>query len=84
VALREVVKTNADAFAEGLAQVVADIWAQGHLILRTMAAELNRRGIRTRCCGPWQMSNVRNLVGRIVREAKSSDRLSLRNVADPW
>ena len=69
VALRQAVSANADQFAAGLAQVIVDIRAQGHISLRAMAAELNRRGMRTRRGGQWQVSNVRNLVGRVVGEA---------------
>lgn len=64
VALRRAVTANADLFAEGLESVLADIRAQGHTTLRAMAAELNRRGMRTRRGGKWQVSNVRNLIKR--------------------
>ena len=64
VALRAAVVANADQFAEELAGVLVDIRAQGHVILRAIAAELNRRGMMTRRGGEWQVSNVRNLVGR--------------------
>ena len=56
VALRAAVSVNARQFAEELEPVIAD--------MRAMAAELNRRGMRTRRGGAWQVSNVRNLVGR--------------------
>ena len=65
VALRAAVVGNADRFAEGLVPVLADIRAAGHVSLRAMAAELNRRGMRTRRGGAWQVSNVRNLLGRL-------------------
>ncbi|WP_226925755.1 recombinase family protein [Meridianimarinicoccus sp. MJW13] len=65
--LRATVRANADTFAEGLAEVVNDIRAQGHTSLRAMARELNRRGIRTRRGGHWHASTVRNLVKRIER-----------------
>nr|WP_244867577.1 recombinase family protein [Vannielia litorea] len=32
--------------------------------MRAIAAELNARGILTRRGGRWQVSNVRNLIGR--------------------
>ena len=67
-ALRKAVEANADAFAKGLAQVVAEVRAQGHLTLRAMAAELNRRGMQTRRGGQWQVSNMMNLLGRIGGE----------------
>ncbi|MGV8986048.1 MAG: recombinase family protein [Cypionkella sp.] len=65
VALREAVGANADQFAERLAPVLAEIRAFGHVTLRAVAAELNQRGIRTRRGGRWQVSNVRNLIGRL-------------------
>ena len=64
-ALRAAVSANADRFAEGLAPVLADIRTAGHVTLRAMAAELNRRGMMTRRGGTWSVSNVRNLVGRL-------------------
>jgi DNA invertase Pin-like site-specific DNA recombinase len=65
VALRATVTANADRFAADLSGVVADIRAGGHRTLRAMAAELNRRGMLTRRGGHWQVSNVRNLLGRL-------------------
>ncbi|GHC66448.1 recombinase family protein [Neogemmobacter tilapiae] len=63
-ALRATVTANAEAFAQDLAPVLADIRAEGHLSLRAIAAELTRRGIQTRRGGKWQVSNVMGLVGR--------------------
>ena len=65
VALRRAVAANADRFAEGLAPVLIDIRSAGHLSLRAMATQLNRRGMRTRRGGAWQVSNVRNLLARL-------------------
>jgi DNA invertase Pin-like site-specific DNA recombinase len=65
-ALRATVAANADQFARDLAGVIADIRATGHLTLRSIAAELDRRGMRTRRDGTWQVSNVRNLLGRLT------------------
>jgi DNA invertase Pin-like site-specific DNA recombinase len=65
VALRAAVSANAERFAVELAPVLADIRAEGHVSLRVMAAELNRRGMQTRRGAMWSVSNVRNLVGRI-------------------
>ena len=65
VAPRAAVSANAEAHAQDLAQVVADIRAAGTTSLRAMAAELNARGMKTRRGGAWQVSNVRNLVRRI-------------------
>ncbi len=65
MALRTTVARNADAHAVDLAPVLAHTRAQGHRTLRAIAAELTRRGMRTRRGGRWQVSNVRNLVGRL-------------------
>lgn len=46
-ALQAVVVANADRHAGDLAEVVADIHRQGHLTLRAIAGEMNRRGILT-------------------------------------
>lgn len=64
VALRAAVSANAEAFARDLAPVVQEIQSQGHVALRAIAAELTARGIRTRRGGNWQVSNVRDLLGR--------------------
>jgi DNA invertase Pin-like site-specific DNA recombinase len=64
-ALRDDVRENADAFAEELAPVVAEIRLAGHGTPRDIAAELNAREIRTRRGGWWHVSNIRNLVRRI-------------------
>ena len=66
VALRKTVAANADAFAEQLVPVLADIRRTGCTSLRDIAGELNRRGIVTRRGGRWQVSNVRNLLERIA------------------
>jgi DNA invertase Pin-like site-specific DNA recombinase len=67
VALRTVVAANAESFAHDLAPVLADVRAAGHTSLRTIAAELTSRGIRTRRGGVWQVSNVQGLLHRIGR-----------------
>ena len=66
VALRAAVAANAPAFATDLAPVLADIRAQGHTSLRAIAAELTRRGMRTRRGGRWSVSNVKGLLARSV------------------
>jgi len=63
--LRTAVTANADEFAEGLADTVADVRVHGHTTLRAMAGELNARGILTRRGGRWHVSNVRNLLARM-------------------
>ena len=65
VALREAVRANAETFAAELAPVIAAIRAEGHVSLRAMAAELNRRGIRARRGGKWGVGNVKGLSERI-------------------
>ena len=66
VALRKTVAANADAFAQQLALVLADIRMGGCISLRDIAGELNRRGIVTRRGGRWHVSNVKNLLERIT------------------
>lgn len=67
VALQAAVRANADAFAESLAPVVADLRSQEITSLRQVAAALNARGMMTRRGGRWQVSNARNLLRRIDR-----------------
>ena len=64
-ALRQAVTANADAFARSLAPLLETIRKGGHGTLRSVAAELNARGIQTRRGGAWHVSNVRNLVRRV-------------------
>jgi DNA invertase Pin-like site-specific DNA recombinase len=64
VALRATVSANADRFAVDLAPVLVDIRAQGHTSLRAIAAELTRRGMRTRRGGKWGVGTVRVLLSR--------------------
>ena len=66
VALRKAVGLNADQHAADLTEVVADIRASGATSLRAMADALTARGMLTRRGGRWQVSNVRNLVGRML------------------
>ncbi len=64
-ALRAAVAKNADAHAQDLAPVVAEIRAAGHTSLRAIAAELDARGMRTRRGGRWHKSTVINLLARL-------------------
>lgn len=63
--LRRKVAANADAFAEGLAPVVAELQREGIRTLRDMADALNDRGMLTRRGGRWHVSNARNLLTRL-------------------
>ena len=65
VALREAVVANADAHAQDLRAVIEAIQSEGHVSLRAIAVELNRRGMRTRRGGRWGVSNVGNLLLRL-------------------
>ena len=67
-ALQATVSANAEAFAQDLAPVIADIRTQGHTSLREIAAELDARGIRTRRGGRWGVSNVRDLLRRVGQD----------------
>ena len=60
VAIREA----AERFAVDLEPILADIMAAGHASLRTIAVELNRRGIVTRRGGAWHPATVRDLLNR--------------------
>ena len=64
-ALRRVVSANANAFACTLAPVIEEIRAEGQTSLRTIATDLNTRGIVTRRGGRWHVSNVANLLARL-------------------
>jgi len=66
VALRQAVASNADEFAQTLAQVLTSMRLEGHTSLRAMAEALNVRGIRTRRGSRWHVSNVRNLLARLA------------------
>ena len=65
VALREAVVANAEQHAKDLAEVIADIRAEGATSLRAIAEALTQRGMLTRRKGLWQVSNVRNPLGRL-------------------
>jgi len=55
---------KADKRAADLAPVIADIQAGGAGSLRAIAAELNRRGIRTARGGEWSAVQVARIMGR--------------------
>lgn len=62
--LQAVVRANADAHAMALKPVIAAIRAERHSTLRSIAAELNSRGMMTRRGGRWHVSKVKNLLER--------------------
>ena len=55
----------ADQFAAGLATVIRTIRAEGASSLRSMAAELNRRGFKSSRGSKWYPSAVANLIARV-------------------
>jgi hypothetical protein len=56
----------ADRFAEDLAPVIETIRSEGTNTLRSMAAELNRRGFKSARGGQWHPSSVANLLSRLT------------------
>jgi hypothetical protein len=56
--------SNAAEFAETVLPIVASLQKAGVTSFRGIAAALNGRGVRTVRGGHWQVSNVRNLLGR--------------------
>lgn len=61
---REVSIRSADHFATTVLPIIQSIRNSGTNSLRGIAIALNSRGIRTARGGQWQVSNVRNLLGR--------------------
>ena len=59
------IKAGAQEHAEGLRETVVAIRASGGTTLAGIAAELNRRHMRTPRGGQWHASSVRNLVARL-------------------
>lgn len=62
----EAQRTAALTRANDLADTIADVEAQGHTTLAAIAAELNRRGIKTARGGMWHASSVANVRRRLV------------------
>jgi DNA invertase Pin-like site-specific DNA recombinase len=54
----------ADQLAERLTPIIESIRAEGANTLRSMAAELNRRGFKSTRGGKWHPSSVANLLAR--------------------
>jgi hypothetical protein len=61
------IKANADKRAQDLAGTLADVRAHGATSLRIVAAELNRRGIKTARGGRWHAASVKRLEGRVAQ-----------------
>ncbi|WP_077381858.1 recombinase family protein [Mesorhizobium prunaredense] len=55
---------EADRFAQTVLPIIASIQRSGITSLRGLAIALNNRGVRTARNGRWQVSNVRNILGR--------------------
>ena len=71
--LRAAIACNADRHAQDLAPVVDDIRCGGATSLRTIADELNARGMLTRRGGRWHVSTVINLLDRLgLRQASGA------------
>ena len=68
-ALQQAAQTNRSKAAEHAAQLadtVAKIKAEGHTSMRAIAAELNRKRIKTARGGKWYASSVSNLLKRVA------------------
>jgi DNA invertase Pin-like site-specific DNA recombinase len=61
---RDVQTRAADRFAETIVPIIATLQKSGITSLRGIAIALNGRGVRTARGGDWQVSNVRNVLGR--------------------
>jgi DNA invertase Pin-like site-specific DNA recombinase len=57
----------ADQFAQSLVPIFHSVRAEGALTLRSIAASLNRRGIKSPRGGDWHPSSVANLLSRSQR-----------------
>jgi DNA invertase Pin-like site-specific DNA recombinase len=64
---RAVTAAAADQLAQSLVSILHSVRAEGALTLRSMAASLNRRGIKSPCGGDWHPSSVANLLSRSQR-----------------
>jgi DNA invertase Pin-like site-specific DNA recombinase len=60
---------RADDFARKLAPSLQAIQLQGATTLRSIAAALNRQGIKSPNGGTWHPSSVANLIGRSTKQA---------------
>lgn len=62
---RKVQKAEAAAFSANVLPIIETLRASGVRALRSLAATLNNRGVRTARGGRWHVSNVKNLVDRL-------------------
>jgi hypothetical protein len=67
---RKIASLNADRHAQDLAPVIKDLRLKGVTSLRGIAAALTERGLLTQRGGRWHVSNVRNLMKRLQRDAE--------------
>ena len=65
------IRDGADRFAADLEPIIADVVAAGHASLRTIARELNQRGIVTRRGGAWHPTTVRDILSRQERRERT-------------
>jgi hypothetical protein len=56
-------------FGDGVLPTVLELHASGHSTLRSIATELDRRGIKAPRGGNWHPSQVSRLLGRVLEEA---------------
>jgi hypothetical protein len=63
---------ESERFAATVLPIIESIRRSGITSLRGVAVAPNNRGVRTARGGTWQVSNVRNLVRRLVSEAAYS------------
>jgi DNA invertase Pin-like site-specific DNA recombinase len=61
---RKISIREADRFSQTVLPIIASIRQSGITSLRGLAIALNSRGVRTARNGQWQVSNVRNILGR--------------------
>ena len=64
---RQVQSADAVAFAANVLPIIESLRASGVRDLRSLAAALNNRGVRTARGRQWHVSNVKNLVDRLSR-----------------
>jgi DNA invertase Pin-like site-specific DNA recombinase len=63
---RQSLVADADRFASNIVPVIETLRTSGITDLRGLAAALNARGVRTARGGRWHVSNVRNVMRRLL------------------